>query len=222
MKAILLVTLLALTNLAANPAKPAIVVFLSDDHGQLDSTPYGATDVRTPQMKRLATEGLTFERAFIASPACAPSRAAMLTGLMPARNGAEANHQYKRDTVQSLPAFLRLLGYQTAAFGKIAHNKQDTTRHGFDVMDESYDPGVVEKVKRYHERPAVELYDLKADAYEQHNLAAEPAQAERVAELKSRLETWMREQGDQQTVFDKPRLLTDPQATEPNVKRAGK
>ena len=113
MKAILFVTLLALTNLAAAPAKPDIVVFLSDDHGQLDSSPY-------------------------------------------------------------------------------------------------------------HERPALELYDLKADPYEQHNLAADPAQAERVAELKSRLETWMREQGDQQTVFDKPRLLTDPQATEPNVKRAGK
>jgi arylsulfatase A-like enzyme len=456
MKSLLLAALLAgAASLSANPAKPAIVVFLSDDHGQLDSTPYGATDVRTPRMQKLATEGLTFERAFVASPACAPSRAAMLTGLMPARNGAEANHQYKRDGIASLPEVLRRLGYQTAAFGKVAHGKTDVARHGFDVTDESIAPAVIEKflttrdaakplclfvgthephvpwlankgydparvklpptfvdtpetrdfrtryytdvtqadsdleatltlarkyldpantltiytsdhgaqwpfgkwnlydagiatpliavwpgiikpgsrtdamvqwidllptlieagggmvpadldgrsflpvlrgdatshrdviftthsgdgrmnvypirairtadwklilnlqpefahtthidkamakdggaywrswfdnaktepeaaakVKRYHARPALELYDLKTDPYEQLNLAAEPAQAERVAELKARLEAWMRDQGDQRTVFAAPRLLTDPQATEPNVKRA--
>jgi len=53
-----------------------IVVFLSDDHGQLDSEAYGATDVRTPNMLRLAREGMKFTHAFIASPACAPSRTA--------------------------------------------------------------------------------------------------------------------------------------------------
>jgi phosphoglycerol transferase MdoB-like AlkP superfamily enzyme len=105
-------------TVSVQAGKPDIVVFLSDDHGQLDSTPYGATDVRTPNMQRLADAGLVFDRAFVASPACAPSRAAMLTGLMPARNGAEANHQYKRNEVRSLPEVLRQMGYQTAAFGK--------------------------------------------------------------------------------------------------------
>src|SRR5262245_5242310 len=74
-------------------AKPNIVVFLCDDHGLLDSTPYGATDARTPNMQRLANEGLTFTHAYVASPSCGPSRGAMLTGLMSARNGAEANHK---------------------------------------------------------------------------------------------------------------------------------
>lgn len=76
--------------------RPAIVVFVADDHGYFDSKVYGSINVRTPHMQRLADNGLTFTNAFVASPSCAPSRAAMLTGLMPARNGAEANHTYPR------------------------------------------------------------------------------------------------------------------------------
>jgi N-sulfoglucosamine sulfohydrolase len=101
---------------------PNIVVFISDDHGMLDSEPYGATDIRTPNLARLATEGLKFTHAFVASPACGPSRTALLTGLWPARNGAERNHMPKRPEVASLPTVLRALGYEVAAFGKVAHN----------------------------------------------------------------------------------------------------
>lgn len=130
---------ISVAAVAAAPAvQPNIVVFQSDDHGQLDSTPYGATDVRTPNMQRLAAAGMTFTHAFIASPACAPSRAALLTGLMPARNGAEANHSFKRDDIRSLPDVLRTLGYETAAFGKVAHGN-DVNRHGFDVTDKQHD-----------------------------------------------------------------------------------
>ena len=124
------------------PSKPDFVVFLADDHGFGDSTVYGATDVRTPSMQRLAAEGMTFTEAFVASPSCAPSRAALLTGLMPARNGAEANHTYKRDGVRSLTEDLKELGYQVAAFGKVAHG-HDGPRHGFDVLEKRYDAQTV-------------------------------------------------------------------------------
>jgi len=126
-------------------AQPDIVVFFSDDHGQLDSTPYGSKEVRTPNLQRLADAGMTFTHAFIASPSCAPSRAAMLTGLMPARNGAENNHTYKRDDVASLPEMMRKLGYLTAAFGKVAHGTRDVSRHGFDAFREQHDAAFVEK-----------------------------------------------------------------------------
>lgn len=451
MRAILLLVMFAgvLCGSTGAAEMPDIVVFLSDDHGQLDSTPYGARDVRTPNMQRLAASGMMLTHAFIASPACAPSRAAMLTGLMPARNGAEANHSYKRDGVASLPEVLRRRGYQTAAFGKVTHYN-DRERHGFDVIDKRNDAAVIETflrerdttrplclcvgthephvpwpnldgydpaqlnlpptfidtpetrefraryytdvtkadtllgavmrlagqylnakntlflytsdhgaqwpfgkwnlydagvrvpllaawpgviapgsksdamvqwidlwptlidaaggkvpagldgrsflpvlrgttsthrdviftthsgdgrmnvypirsirtrdwklivnlhpefahtthidkalardggrywiswfeksqtdpaaaaiVQRYHQRPAVELYDLRADPYEQHNLAADPAQATRVRELRTQLEAWMRDQGDRQTVFNEPRLLSDPASTRP-------
>ena len=69
-----LLTAIVLCGVTAQAAsRPDMVVFLSDDHGLLDSTPYGATDVRTPNMQRLAAEGMTLTRAFIASPACAPA-----------------------------------------------------------------------------------------------------------------------------------------------------
>lgn len=126
----------------SNPCRdkrpPNIVVFLCDDLGWHDSSPYGATDVRTPNIQRLANNGLTFNNAFIASPACAPSRAAMLTGLMPARNGAEANHSYARPDIKGWPQYLRDLGYDTAAFGKVAHGNKDPERWGFTHLELKY------------------------------------------------------------------------------------
>jgi len=128
-----LLVLAAVLAVAAAPAKPNLVVVLSDDHGYLDSTVYGAADVRTPNLEKLAKEGMTLTGMFVASPACAPSRSAMLTGLMPARNGAERNHTFKRDGVASLTENVKALGYEVAAFGKVAHGN-DVVRHGFDVQ----------------------------------------------------------------------------------------
>jgi uncharacterized sulfatase len=131
--------------LAAVPAgRPNLVVFLSDDHSLLDSTVYGARDLKTPNMERVAAAGMTFERAFVASPSCAPSRAALLTGLMPVRNGAEANHSRPRPEIKKLPAYLKELGYEVVAFGKVSHY-QHTGDYGFDHF--AHD--------RYHEDIAV-------------------------------------------------------------------
>src|SRR5690606_33966378 len=57
------------------------------------------------------------------------------------------------------------------------------------------------KVERYEQRPAEELYDLETDPYEQKNLAADPTQAERLAEMRQDLDAWMQAQGDQQKVY---------------------
>src|SRR5688500_16554105 len=103
--------LLALTVVAAlhgaTPRPPDIIVFLTDDQSQLDASPYGG-GIATPNMQRLADEGMVFTRAYVASPSCAPSRAALLTGLMPARNGAEANHSRPRAEVRRWPEYFPL------------------------------------------------------------------------------------------------------------------
>jgi len=118
---------------ADGKARPDIVVFLTDDQGQLDLSPYGGREFRTPNMQRLADHGLLFTRAFVASPSCAPSRAALLTGLMPARNGAEPNHSRPRAEIKKWPAYFQELGYEVVAFGKVAHYKQ-TADYGFDYF----------------------------------------------------------------------------------------
>jgi N-sulfoglucosamine sulfohydrolase len=113
--------------------KPNLVLFVCDDLGVGDLTPYGARDVRTPHMQQLADAGLLFRQALVASPSCAPSRAALLTGLMPARNGAEPNHTAPRPDIKKLPAYLQELGYEVAAFGKVAHYNHGSM-YGFDVV----------------------------------------------------------------------------------------
>ena len=116
---------------ASTSGKPNLVVFLSDDHGAIDNAPYGAGDMRTPNMARLASAGLLFEQAFVNSPACAPSRATLLTGLYPARHGAEANHAKPHAALRKLPSFLQALGYEVVAFGKVSHYRY-TKDYGFD------------------------------------------------------------------------------------------
>jgi len=97
---------------------PHLVLFLADDHGASDAGCYGNSIVRTPHLDRLAKEGLRFDRAFCASPSCTPSRSALFTGLMPARNGAHPNHSSVRQDIRSLPHYLGPLGYRTVLFGK--------------------------------------------------------------------------------------------------------
>lgn len=122
------------------PARPNLVIFLADDLGA-DIPPWADTDARAPNIAKLAASGLAFDRAFVASPACAPSRAALLTGLMPARNGAEANQQAPQQDVRKLPAYLHDLGYEVVAFGKVSHYQQ-TGMYGFDHFehDKFHDP----------------------------------------------------------------------------------
>jgi len=134
--------ILAVVTAAAAAAKPNIVVFFCDDLGFLDTTPYGATDVRTPNIQRLANEGLAFNRAFIASPACCPSRSAMMCGLMPARNGSEANHTFAHPGTLGWPHYLRELGYDVVSFGKVAH-EADVKRWEFSHFDMEFDLNLV-------------------------------------------------------------------------------
>ncbi|AMV38334.1 sulfatase [Planctomyces sp. SH-PL62] len=129
-----LLTLSMAVVASASEAKPPnIVVFLVDDMNLSSCSPYGAVgrDVETPAMERLARDGMMLTHAFVASPSCAPSRAALLTGLDPMRNGSMLNHSRPKPGVKLWPAYFRDLGYETAAIGKTAHYAQVTT-FGFD------------------------------------------------------------------------------------------
>lgn len=98
--------------------RPNIVLFVADDHGVLDSPVYGNKIVRTPHLERLARAGMVFQAAFAASPTCVPSRANLMSGMYSARNGAERNHSGLAAGIQTLPTYLKELGYTVAHFGK--------------------------------------------------------------------------------------------------------
>ena len=112
-------------------SKPNIIIYLADDLGWKDVGFNNAKVVKTPYLDKLASEGMFLKNAFVASPACAPSRAALLTGLMPARNGAENNHTYPKEGINLLTNNLQQNGYKIYAFGKVAHGKMNINC-GFD------------------------------------------------------------------------------------------
>jgi arylsulfatase A-like enzyme len=79
------------------------------------------------------------------------------------------------------------------------------------------DPETAVIVRRYHARPAEELYDLAADPHEQHNLAVDSKHAARLKKMRVQLDQWLRDQGDRLKVYAAPRLLTDPQSYGPRA-----
>ena len=100
------------------PKPPNIVLFLADDHGWDIVRCYGNGVIRTPNIDRLAKEGLRFTRAFAASPTCSPSRAIIYTGLHSARNGLMGNHAGSHEGLQSIAQYLKALGYRTVLANK--------------------------------------------------------------------------------------------------------
>lgn len=107
----------------APPDRPNIVLIVSDDHGTDAYGAYGNPVIRTPNLDRLAAEGILFNYGFCSAPSCSPSRAVLLTGQHSHRNGTyglthQEHHFASFDSVRSLPVRLAEAGYRTARVGK--------------------------------------------------------------------------------------------------------
>ncbi|NUQ64205.1 MAG: sulfatase-like hydrolase/transferase [Pirellulales bacterium] len=79
--------LLAIASPAVAAQRPNVVLIVSDDQGYRDLGCYGSTEVKTPNLDRLAAEGVRLTSFYVAWPACTPSRGSLLTGRYPQRNG---------------------------------------------------------------------------------------------------------------------------------------
>ncbi len=109
--------------------KPNVIVILTDDQGSIDVNCYGAKDLHTPNMDRIAAEGTRFTQFYSAASVCSPSRAAMLTGKTNLRAGLRGNvpvpwyadrmKKYGMPTEQvTMAEMLKENGYFTALIGK--------------------------------------------------------------------------------------------------------
>lgn len=114
------------TALAQTPAKPNVVVVLSDDQGFGDLGANGAPDIQTPHLDRIASEGVRFTNWHSNSPVCSPSRASVMTGRYPQMAGipeilfSRPNFDVAglRSGEVTLANEFKKLGYRTAAVGK--------------------------------------------------------------------------------------------------------
>jgi arylsulfatase A-like enzyme len=160
--------------------RPNILLILADDLGIYDLSCYGRQDQATPHLDKLASQGLRFTSAYCAQPICSPSRAAILTGLAPARlhlttflpgrKDAPSQKLLHPQINQQLPLerktiaeYLRGAGYKTACIGKwhLGGAKFGPKEQGFDVVH----PGKANTTPTDEEGGKGE-YDLTAAAAE--------------------------------------------------------
>ncbi len=132
---------LATVTAATNP--PNIIFFLADDLGYGDIGSYGQKKIHTPNLDRLAAEGMRFTQSYAGNAVCAPSRCVLMTGKHPGHAYVRDNKEVQpegqaplpADTV-TLPKLLKANGYATGAFGKwglgFPGSSGDPGKQGFD------------------------------------------------------------------------------------------
>ena len=122
------------------PAHPNIIYILADDLGYGDLGCYGQKQIKTPNLDRMAKDGLRFTQHYAGSTVCAPSRGSLMTGLHTGHATVRGNHIDKllKPGEPTLGTILQSAGYRTACIGKwgVGHDSppDDPQRCGFDYF----------------------------------------------------------------------------------------
>jgi choline-sulfatase len=103
----------------AKTEKPNILFVMADQLAAQYLPFHGHPLVRTPNLSRLAAEGVVFENAYSTSPLCAPARATVMNGLLPSRTGVYDNAAEFPSAIPTWAHYLRLAGYKTCLSGKM-------------------------------------------------------------------------------------------------------
>ena len=98
--------------------RPNIFIYVADDQYIGSVGCYGASPSYTPNIDKLAEEGMLFTSAYTPSSICSPNRGVLLSGQYPLKNGVHANHSGFFDGVKSLPNYMKELGYRAVISGK--------------------------------------------------------------------------------------------------------
>jgi arylsulfatase A-like enzyme len=141
--ALLLVPPVALR--AADPSKPNVIYIMADELGYYEPSFMGNPNIRTPNLDRMAAEGIRFNNLLAGSSVCAPTRCCLLTGKHSGHTSVRANGGGTplRAEEATIASILKPRGYATGGFGKWGCGGRDSTgvpeKHGFDVFLGYYD-----------------------------------------------------------------------------------
>lgn len=116
MRSILFILLFSSTCLAQE--RPNIIYIMSDDHDADAISAYNKQFIQTPNIDRLAKEGILFKKNFVSNSICGPVRATLLTGQFSHMNGVKDNRTRFDSSRQTMPKIFQQHGYQTALIGK--------------------------------------------------------------------------------------------------------
>lgn len=113
-----------------HPDRPNIIFILADDLGYGDLGCYGQKRIRTPNLDRLAAEGMRFTQCYAGSTVCAPSRSVLMTGLHSGHTRIRGNSKHAlKDEDVTVAEVLRRAGYQTGAIGKWGLGLEGSSGH---------------------------------------------------------------------------------------------
>ncbi|MGQ7868736.1 sulfatase family protein [Sunxiuqinia sp. sy24] len=147
-------------NTTSNPSN--ILIIMADDCTHSDLPLYGGVNVKTPQIDQLASQGMTFNNAYVTMSMCVPCRAELYTGLQPVNSGVCWNHTIARTGTTSFVQHLGELGYRIGIAGKVHAEPREV--FPFEMVDgverncvsetAKYDPaGLKEFMGRNKEQP---------------------------------------------------------------------
>ena len=157
--------------------RPNIIYIMSDDMGYGDLSSYGRKDYTTPNLDKLASQGMKFVNAYAAAPLCTPTRAAFMTGRYPARTpvgliepltGSKEDSAYGLTTkYPSIATLLKAAGYQTALIGKWhlgSGLEHSPIKNGFDYFF-GFHAGADDYASHKNDQRQYDLYENNALVY---------------------------------------------------------
>lgn len=132
----------------ARREKPNLIVFLPDQQRADTIAAYGGTRVHAPNLNKLASQSVVFDRAYVTHPVCTPSRSALLTGTWPHQNGCANNNTGLGAETKCLPELVADADYRTGYMGKWHLGDEVFAQHGFeewvsieDLYQKYFSPG---------------------------------------------------------------------------------
>ena len=150
---------------AEEASRPNIILIVTDNQSPGLLGAYGNDEIKTPNIDRLARKGIKFTSAHATSGVCSPSRATLLTGLMPSQTGVhnalpsqpKVENWSAINEFRNLPMTLKTAGYRTGLVGKYHLGRHDNAQLGFDKWvtfpsghtQKFYDVEIIEDGERY-------------------------------------------------------------------------